>query len=515
MHVDFETILNNFIKIDGGSKGFERFNLWVEAYNLDFNLPYLTQVQFMRECIGGLCESFRWAQPLIKLLRADDTAKYYKVRALTANVSMNKNDYSDVEELARSAPTMSGVPLNLNHDHSQELPYPDNRVTWAAYEDNAVEAIIRISNEQRGIQSMLENGDILNPSIEGDPYGGYRTEDGRYVPTWYRFTALALLEKDYTLPGDPVTYGFEPMLLNEGMGRSLVESLRIGEESEEQMNENTGRERDDTKELDDTSSYNKDSLDATEKKEAVAEGVHGMDVCGQCRFFEDLRNSHTRAPASTGEPTDSETTQSVGAVGRGVGNCMVTESYVKKQDPVCTDGRPRERATDLDRTEESIDEIVLQAQVNELKEQVMKLAQEKFRETEATVKAIGDLNEAQNKLLSKEKAVMLLTTKEARASAKLIQVEKNLEETKDERDLLFVESESAKRDLAFYKDDVERKEAIIEKQKRVVVELKHDMANTLVKLNDESTKRAEYGQRVINAEQEKTRLVKDLSLIHI
>ena len=240
MHEDFVIIFKNFVNFFGEVEGSKRFKNFLKDYKLDPSKPYLVQVQLMRECINGICESFQWAKPLIQYLRMDDEAKYYKVRALTANISMNKNDYTNLEELERAARTLTGALLNINHDHNRRLPHPDSQVEWAEFEDNAVEAIIKIHNSQKWVQDALENGDILNPSIEGTPRGGNRTPDGRFVPVWYELTELALLEKDYTLPGDPVTYGFEPLILSESMTRSLVKPSRIKKEPEktEQTREN-------------------------------------------------------------------------------------------------------------------------------------------------------------------------------------------------------------------------------------------------------------------------------------
>jgi len=195
MHEDFIIILKNFVNFFGEAEGTQRFKKFIEDYKLDQSKPYLVQVQLMRECINGICESFQWAKPLIQYLKKDDEAKYYKVRALTANISMNKNDYTNLEELEKAARTLTGVPLNINHDHNRRLPHPESRVEWAEFEDNAVEAIIKIHNSQKRVQDALENGDILNPSIEGDPRSGHRTSDGRFVPVWYEFTELALLEE--------------------------------------------------------------------------------------------------------------------------------------------------------------------------------------------------------------------------------------------------------------------------------------------------------------------------------
>ena len=229
LHPDFERILNNYVKQYGESDGYARFTEWVKKHGLKPDKPYNNQVQ-LGECFGELCESFRWLdEPLISYYKSDDTGKYYKCVALTANVSMNLNDYSDVGEFKQAAGTLTWRPLNLNHDHGKFLPFPDNRVDYAAFEDNRVETIIRIDNTQKDVQRMIEDGEILHPSIEANPRG--LTVTDVKTPSKWNYTALALLQRGVTLPGDPLTY-LEPLPLNEAMGRSLVESLSMEREEE-------------------------------------------------------------------------------------------------------------------------------------------------------------------------------------------------------------------------------------------------------------------------------------------
>jgi len=215
LHDDFQTILNNYRKHYGYEKGTELFNKWIEAYNLDTSKPYQNQHQLITECINGLCESWKWAKPYIKKYKEDSEAIYYKVLALTGNLSMNKNDYRDLEELQRNASSLSYRPINLNHDHNLMLPFDENRVDISAYEDEGVEAIMRIANNAthpltgRDINAMIKDGDILHVSVEGKPRS-IEVINGITKPSGYTFLGLALLEKNVTLPGDPLTY-LEPL----------------------------------------------------------------------------------------------------------------------------------------------------------------------------------------------------------------------------------------------------------------------------------------------------------------
>ena len=287
---------------------------------------------------------------MIKYLRAAEAGKYYKVRALTATVSMNQNDYSGVDQyydeskLQRSATTLTFRPLNINHEHTRRLPFPANRVDWAEYEDNAVECIIRIDNEQKDIQNKIDSGEIVNPSIEALPRGG-GIVDGKRVPDMWNFTELALLEKNETLPGVPSTFGIEPLFINEGMARGLVESVKWSKEKQEM------------KEMSET----ENKIEFTEHDEATPEqikeywGIDGMTTCGQCKFFEMTAPVTTKSPAVTGADSDSFNTATTGA-GFNVGICRILseiqnkDAWVKSSDTVCQEGRPRDTPITVNRS---------------------------------------------------------------------------------------------------------------------------------------------------------------------
>jgi len=211
MHKDFEHILANFKRFYGAN-GLEKFKTWLKLHDLNPSKPYREHDQ-----LGGgeLSEAWRWAGSFINRYREDETGVFYRCLALTANLSMNRNDYTDVDEVSRSAASLSWRPLNLNHDKDMMLPFPQNRVDLARYEDGAVECIIRVDSEARHpetdmrIIDMISNGDIIHVSIEGMPRKIDKVGD-LVKPTGITFLALALLEKDVTLPGDPLTY-LEPL----------------------------------------------------------------------------------------------------------------------------------------------------------------------------------------------------------------------------------------------------------------------------------------------------------------
>ncbi|HUW44760.1 MAG TPA: hypothetical protein VMW50_03100 [Dehalococcoidia bacterium] len=591
IHVDFKRILTDFLSLFGEA-GRRKYDDFIKQYSLDATKSYASQLT--RECLNGICESFQWATPLIQYLKKDEEAKYYKVRALTATLSMNANDYSDLEEIERSARTLTWRPLNLNHDPRQMLPFPQNRVDWAEYEDLAVEAIIRIDNEQADIQDKLDNGDIVNPSIEGEPRGGYRTEDGRNVPKWYNFTCLALLEKNASLPGVPTTIGFEPLFLNEALGHSLVESLSM--EQEKEKNTMSNQEEVELEEATEyilaearwTRAYINDLPDgsfavvepcadtrkdarhlpykdaagkidlphlrnalarmdqiisvcngsdealrrkaraeliplakrllpnskwAQEKtvQEALAEkGIQGMDVCGQCKFFTDLENVTTEAPAAPG--SDAIVTHTAGAIGPGIGNCSVARRRVRKADSVCTDGRPRDQPTNLDRTIETMTEINLKSEIADLKNTVLQERQATNEERQKNIKTLQEMVEKDNKIASLTKDKSQNTSEIKRLKEERLRLREEGDRQKEDNTRLEVQVGSTEKDLSFYKDENKRINESIEATRHTIAETKEALTKALTKTNDESTKRAQAVQQAINAETDKARAIEELAI---
>jgi len=586
IHVDFKRILTDFLSLFGGDIGRRKYDEFIRQYDLDATKSYASQLT--RECINGVCESFGWVKPLIQYLKKDAEAKYYKVRALTATLSMNANDYSDLEDLERSARTLTWRPLNINHDPRQMLPFPQNRVDWAEYEDKAVEAIIRIDNDQADIQDKLDSGEIVNPSIEGEPRGGYRTEDGRNVPKFYSFTALALLEKDATLPGVPTTIGFEPLFLNESLGHSLVESLSMerktsentmSEPKEAELEEETenvlaeaqwtrayindlpsgsfavvepcANERKDARHLPYKDSTGKIDLphlrnalarmdqvksvcngndEALRRKarakliplakkhlpgskwtqektvqEALAEkGIQGMDICGQCKFFEDLVNVTTQAPAAPG--SDAIVTQYAGAIGPGVGRCTVSKELARKADSVCTDGRPRDQPTDLDRTIE-MKNIEMEAKTIELERKIADLEDQVLLDKQNTRLANDGKLSVMQESIAKDETIKRLQNDVAENQSKVSRLTEKLEkELLDNRKLgsdnyrVKVEAEALKEDVKLFKERTGRLHDELRELKTTTARLQENLKRATTKANDESALRAQAVQRAIDAE---------------
>ena len=496
MSDDFERILQNFIRQYGKEKGTQNYYAWLNKLHLDDTKPYKNKDQ-LTECQGPLCESFSWLdEPLIQFYKEDKEAKYYKCLALTANISMNRNDYTDLDD--HTAGSIRWRPLNLNHRPETQLAFPDNRVDYAQKEDRGLETVIRIHNSRKDIQRKIENGEIVHPSIEGEPRGMRVTDTGRSPLKW-NFTALALLEKDVTLPGDPLTY-LVPIAVNESMGSSLLESLSM--EGDDNMNEKS-------------------------KPEQVTEdydGVYGLTVCGQCTFFNDMTNTTTEIPHVT--PEDSvQITRTEGTFGPGVGKCSVAEAagtvspFVKKNDPACTDGRLRVSPTGPERTIENIDgedimneiekkalEADYEARLADKDEQILAEQLKLSAEVEARLIKERELSDMSVKLNAKTRE---LTDIETRMTLRREERDKLREEIDEKNKVITgmkVGIDITDKDLKYYKDQYDAYVRTTTTMKNSAITQEQKLLEQTRRANDEAEKRAAAVEVSKNANTDKVRI---------
>ena len=345
---------------------------------------------------------------------------------------------------------------------------------------------------------MLDEGDIVNPSIEAEPEGGHRSSDGRKIPEWWNYTALALLEKGVTLPGVPTTFGFEPLFLNESLGRSLVESLRLEthEKEEKIMSE----------------PEQMPSTDEPKEELIEGQGIQDIDVCGQCKFFSDLLSTTEIAPAVTGAPTSAEVTISSGAVGPGVGLCSVDGEYKRKQDPACTDGRPREQATDLDNRVggvESMNELTMKTQIAELEGELLRVTGERNKEIETTIKTTTKLGESEARLKRVRKDLAVVQENETRHKDEILALRERAETLKKDNTRLEIHGHGLEKDLELAKARVKSLEEGIELLEKSTAEAEDEKRRAVVRSSEEIEKRVQAQQQTRNAETARIRAVRE------
>lgn len=224
-HEDFQRILNNFVKFFE-EDGFEMY--------IDFlTLNHLNDLVSYRDNL--IQESFEWTDEYIKYWRMDENAKYYRTRLITANVSMNENDYTNPADMRYASSNLAWRPLNLDHNHGLRLRFPDNRIEIGKMSEkgDCIEAVIRVANDARAmdtgelIQELIKQRIIVHPSIEANPMCSVSYEaDGRKVPICgYRIEETALLRVGKSLPGDPLSRIYN-MPLNEALSKRLLESIQ-------------------------------------------------------------------------------------------------------------------------------------------------------------------------------------------------------------------------------------------------------------------------------------------------
>lgn len=177
-----------------------------------------------------------WAQDLYPVLKQyeSDGSSFYKVLANHADIrNLNGRVYT-AKELQAAASSLSERPLNINHDPARELPFPENQVLAARYEDGVVECIIQVSD--RKTKSMIDSGEISKVSVEGIYLNEANNTKDTEFPTSLHFRALALLTSDDS-PGDPLTAILKDHAISEGRTIIIEKIILDGEWSNSFVNE--------------------------------------------------------------------------------------------------------------------------------------------------------------------------------------------------------------------------------------------------------------------------------------
>jgi hypothetical protein len=167
-------------------------------------------------------ESFQWAEelyPILKQFENEEGVSFYKVIAATSDIRNNNGRIYTRKEHEVAAASLSERPLNINHEKTRTLEFPQNQVVAARYEDGHVECIIQVADPR--INEMIERGEINHVSVEGVYFDQSNdTKDTEY-PTSLHYRALALLTRDDE-PGDPQTRIFK-----ESATRTVFEKISI------------------------------------------------------------------------------------------------------------------------------------------------------------------------------------------------------------------------------------------------------------------------------------------------
>jgi len=155
--------------------------------------------------------------------------KIWHIEAIHVTTTRNQRKYTQ-NELQAAARSLSFRPLNINHDDSQMLPYPENETLEMDFDanKNAVSGRMRVNSSE--INRMIEQGLINKLSVEqipikGETCGCSLVEGCACEQHGITFVGLALLTADKQ-PGDPMTEirseSAEPLKIQEALLESLV-----------------------------------------------------------------------------------------------------------------------------------------------------------------------------------------------------------------------------------------------------------------------------------------------------
>jgi hypothetical protein len=141
-------------------------------------------------------ESFSWTGTIKNI---PQTGNLIRGKALHPIRTVHPQEWPQIreylkEELEKSAHTLAGAPLVLDH----QTPI-NGRVLGAEYEDDAIEYVAQL--DDKNIANQIEEGTIKHCSVEFE-WQTLEKHNG-HAPRGIKFTGLSLL-KDYQ-PGDPKT----------------------------------------------------------------------------------------------------------------------------------------------------------------------------------------------------------------------------------------------------------------------------------------------------------------------
>jgi len=147
-------------------------------------------------------------------------ARIWKVEALHVTTTRNKRKFTKAE-LEVSARSLSFRPVNINHDSSRQMPFPENATMAMHFNPHtmAVEGSFRVMDP--AINAMIETGRINSVSIEQIPTLGETCNEVQCEQHGVAFIGMALLESDI-LPGDSLTVNgihaesFKDVIISDG-----------------------------------------------------------------------------------------------------------------------------------------------------------------------------------------------------------------------------------------------------------------------------------------------------------
>ena len=189
--------------------------------------------------------------------------------------------------------------------------------------------------------------------------------------------------------------------------------------------------------------------------------------------------------------------------------------YVRKNDPVCTDGRPRTTPTDADRIKEekTLDKIEIEVIKADYDKQIAEKDTLIFDETkkanserEAKLKALGQITEHVETLKDKEHVIANLTTEITRLKEDRAKLREEQDNLREQISGLNVGIAGKDADIKHYKDQYDKYHRTYKELSNTEIMLKEQLNRAIASRDEESTNRAEANQRALNAEEERARI---------
>lgn len=183
-HEDFQKIYQNFIDQYGEEEGENKYFAWLNEHGYDDTKPMPKK------------EGFNWAGTIKEMPGVDNLIRGQALHPLR---TVHPDEWPEVreyleEELEKSAHSMVGVPLIL--DHCQVL---NGKVLGTEYEDGSIEYVAQLNDPN--VMELIRNGAIKHCSVEFE----WKSLDkvNGVAPRGINFTGLSLLRMFQ--PGDPKT----------------------------------------------------------------------------------------------------------------------------------------------------------------------------------------------------------------------------------------------------------------------------------------------------------------------
>jgi len=204
IHPDWQELYRAVVEQYGEEKGEEAFYAYCKKHGIDYTKPMPKR------------ESFSWTGSIEQIPKKSNLIRgqaLHPIKTYHMDEWPNVRVYLE-EELSKSAQTLAGKPLLLDH------LFPVNgKVMGAKYEDGAIEYVAELSDQD--ILAKIRDGKIKHCSVEFD-WELLRNVNG-IAPLNIKFTGLSLLEN--YLPGDPQT----TVELFESIERSLLYHAVVSE----------------------------------------------------------------------------------------------------------------------------------------------------------------------------------------------------------------------------------------------------------------------------------------------